>query len=192
MDRISHLYDDYKDIIDEFGKDRIQERFNDLYVAYDKFISKCGFQESVKINDYILTHAIMDYFTDISRLKHFHKITRTNSFKVISYEISWLLRRKPLQVLKEDDEELVYINEKFVLSYIMSYLTQLVGTDFYDDLKPKNQEAFDGFIDSMYYYLKYRNCSSQALEFALLSFGAGVVAANHDLNMEEDSSKGGE
>lgn len=64
MDRISHLYDDYKDIIDEFGKDRIQERFNDLYVACDEFISKCGFQESVKINDYILTHAIMDYFTD--------------------------------------------------------------------------------------------------------------------------------
>ncbi len=132
-------------------------------------------------------HAVLDYFTDISRLKHFHKITRTNSFKVISYEISWLLRRKPLQVLEDGREELVYINEKFVLSYIMSYLTHLVGTDFYDDLKPKNQEAFDGFIDSLYYYLKYRNCNSQALELALLSFGAGIVAANHDLNMNTDS-----
>ena len=186
MDRISHLYEDYADILEEFGRDRIQDRFSDLYSSYEKFIIDGGLSADVRINDFILMHAILDYFTDVSRLKRFHKISRTNTFKVVSYEISWLLRRKPLQVLTDNNEELVYINEKFILSYIVSYFSQLVGSDFYDGLTPENQKSFDGFIDSLYYYLKYRNCSSQTLEFALLSFGAGVVASNHNLHEEKD------
>lgn len=186
MDRISHLYDDYADILKEFGKNRIQERFSDIYMAYQKFIQKNNLENVVRINDFTLMHAILDYFTDISRLKRFHKISHTNTFKIVSYEISWLLRRKPLQILEDDDEELVYINEKFVLSYIMSYLTELVGEDFYDKLSQENQEAFDGYIDSLFYYLKYRNCNSQALELALLNFGAGIVAANHNLHIKND------
>ena len=181
MDKITHIYDSYKDILDEFGKEYVQERFNDLYTAYDAFINDRNLQEKVKINSFILAHAILDYFTDISRLKHFHKIQQPNSFKVISYEICWLLRRKPLQVIKDEEEELVYINEKFVLSYLMSYLTQLVGSDFYDKLSKECQASFNGFIDTLYYYLKYRNCNSQTLEFALLSFGAGVVSTNTPL-----------
>lgn len=70
----------------------------------------------------------------------------------------------------------------------MSYLTQLVGGDFYDKLSQENQDAFDGYIDSLFYYLKYRNCNSQALELALLNFGAGVVAANHNLHIENGLS----
>lgn len=184
MDKISILYDDYTDIVSEFGKDRIQERFQDLCVAYQKFIADRKLEKEVKLNTYTLMHAVLDYFTDISRLKKFHQIKRTNSFKIIAYELNWLLRRKPLQILEDDKEELVYINEKFVLSYIMSYFEQLVGKGFYDRLKKTNQDAIEGYIDSLYYYLKYRNCSSQALEFALLSFGAGVAATGTTLTKE--------
>lgn len=184
MDKISILYDDYLDIVLEFGKDRIQERFQDLCVAYNKFIDERKLNKSVRLNSYTLMHAVLDYFTDISRLKKFHKIKRTNSFKIIAYELSWLIRRKPLQILEDEKEELVYINEKFILSYVMSYFTQLVGFDFYDKLEENNRKAIDGYIDSFYYYLKYRNCNSQALEFALLSFGAGVAATNSVLTDE--------
>lgn len=184
MDKISTLYDNYSDIINEFGKSKIQERFQDLYIAYNKFIEDKQVNNSVQLNSFTLMHAVLDYFTDISRLKRFHKIKRTNSFKIIAYELSWLVRRKPLQILEDDKEELVYINEKFILSYIMSYFTQLVGFDFYDKLEEKNKKAFDGYVNSLYYYLKYRNCSSQSLEFALLSFGAGVAVANGIISEE--------
>lgn len=184
MDKISTLYDNYSDIINEFGKSKIQERFQDLYIAYNKFIEDKQVNNSVQLNSFTLMHAVLDYFTDISRLKRFHKIKRTNSFKIIAYELSWLVRRKPLQILEDDKEELVYINEKFILSYIMSYFTQLVGFDFYDKLEENNKKAFDGYVNSLYYYLKYRNCSSQSLEFALLSFGAGVAAANGIISEE--------
>lgn len=181
MDKIAIVYDGYGDILDEFGEERIQERFQDLYVAYQKFIKDLKIEDNVKINAYTLMHAVLDYFTDISRLKKFHKIVKTNSFKIMAYEISWLLRRKPLQILKDETEELVYINEKFVLSYIMSYFSKLVGADFYNKLSDENRKVIDGYMDSLYYYLKYRSCNSQALELALLSFGAGVGATNFKL-----------
>lgn len=181
MNKISVVYDEYKDILDEFGEERIQERFQDLYVAYDKFIKDTEIEKDVKLNTYTLMHAVLDYFTDISRLKKFHKIKKANSFKVTSYELSWLIRRKPIQILSDEKEELIYINEKFILTYVMSYFSQIVGIDFYEKLNNENRKVVDGFIKSFYYYLKYRNCSSQALEFALISFGAGVAATNFSL-----------
>lgn len=184
MGKIEILYDDYKDIYEEFGKDTIRERFQNFCVAYEAFIRNNNLEDKVKLNTHSLLHAILDYFTDISRLKRFHKIKRSNSFKVTAYEISWILRRKPLQILLDNKEELVYINEKFVLSYVMNYFTELIGYDFLPSLKEENGKAVKGYIDSFYYYLKYRNCNSQSLEFALLSIGAGIAATNCELSDE--------
>lgn len=188
MGKIESLYEDYKDICQEFGEDVIRERFQNFCVAYEEFISNNRLNGKVQLNTRTLLHAILDYFTDISRLKSFHKIRRTNSFKVTAYEVSWLLRRKPLQILQDDIEELVYVNEKFVLSYIMNYFTQLIGYDFLSELKEKNERAVKGYINSLYYYLKYRNCNSQTLEFALLSVAAGIAATNCELSKEMQNS----
>ncbi len=178
MDKIAILYETYHDIVEEFGESVIQERITNLIVAYDEFIDLKHLRDSVKLDTYILTHAILDHFTDLSRLKSFHHIMKENIFKVKSYELSWLLRRKPLQIVGCEGEETVYVNEKFVLSYIMTFFTELVGYDFYKALQQTNQRVFDGYIDSLYYYLKFRNCNPQALELALLSFGAGLAASN--------------
>lgn len=184
MDKIELLYDNYKDICEEFGAVTIRERFQDFYAAYDEFININKLNGKVRLNTHSLLHAILDYFTDISRLKSFHKIKRINSFKITAYEISWILRRKPLQIIQDDTEELVYINEKFVLSYVMNYFTKLIGYDFLPTLKEENTKAVKGYINSLYYYLKYRNCNSQILEFALLSIGAGIAATNCELSNE--------
>ena len=194
MDKITQNYELYSDIISEFTEERIQERFQDFYNAYDDFIKKMNLEKKVRINSYTLWHAVLDYFTDISRLKKFHKIERINTFKIMAYELSWLIRRKPLQIIVDEDkygdrekaEALVFINEKFVLSYIVSYFTKLIGYDFYETLNEQNKACFDGYLDSLFYYLKYRNCSSQTLEFALLSFGAGIAATNVKISYSEE------
>lgn len=188
MGKIEVLYDDYRDVYQEFGSNTIRERFQNFCVAYETFIGDNKLDGKVILNTRSLLHAILDYFTDVSRLKGFHKIKRANSFKETAYEISWILRRKPLQILVDDREELVYINEKFILSYIMNYFTQLVGYDFFASLKEENSKAVKGYIDSLYYYLKYRNCNSQTLEFALLSIGAGIAATNCELSEEMRNS----
>lgn len=183
MAKIETLYDSYDDIVKEFGKRIIRSRFQDLLLEYEKFLKENSLTENqAKINTFCLMHAVLDYFTDISRLKRFHKIERVNSFKVTAYQVNWLLRRKPIQIVKDEDEKLVYINEKFILTYIMGRFNNLLGYDFYPTLKKENQKVILGYIDSLYYYLKYRNCTSQVLEFALLSIGAGIAACNLDIS----------
>lgn len=175
MDRIQEIYASYGDIINEVGVDTVRQRFMDLNQAYVDFVNNENISDKVIINSFMLIHSIMDYFTDISRLKDFHKIDFTNSYKTLSYEISWLLRRKPIQVLQDELEELVYINEKFVLSYTINFLITSKESTRYQDLSKVRQQCFNGFIESFYYHLKYRNCSAQSLELALLSFEAGLT-----------------
>ena len=43
----------------------------------------------------------MDYFADIQRLKDFHGIELANKNKIVAYEAHWILRRKPIQIVKE-------------------------------------------------------------------------------------------
>ena len=175
MDKIQEIYESYGDVLRKIGANKIEQRYMDLYQAYMEFINSEGIAEKVKINSFILAHAIMDYFTDISRLKDFHKIEFTNTYKTMAYEISWLLRRKPIQVIKDEEESLVYINEKFILSYTISFLTKNEERTFYEDWSEAKRQSFNGFIESFYYYLKFRNCNAQTLELALLSFEAGLL-----------------
>ncbi len=175
MDRIREIYESYGDITEKVGIDIVKKRFMDLNQAYVDFINSENIADKVTINSFMLIHAIMDYFTDITRLKDFHKIDFTNSYKTMAYEISWLLRRKPIQVLVDQQEELVYINEKFILSYAINFITTTKESIRYQDLSEIRRQCFNGFIESFYYHLKYRNCSAQSLELALLSFEAGVT-----------------
>lgn len=175
MDRIQEIYESYGDITEKVGVDIIEKRFMDLNQAYVDFINSENIADKVTINSFMLIHAILDYFTDITRLKDFHKIDFTNSYKTMAYEISWLLRRKPIQVIADQQEELVYINEKFILSYAINFITTTKESIRYQDLSEIRRQCFNGFIESFYYHLKYRNCSAQSLELALLSFEAGVT-----------------
>lgn len=186
MDKIQEIYEDYSDIVSKIGLKKIEQRYMDLYQAYIEFVNVEEIGDKVKINKLMLMNAVMDYFTDISRLKDFHKIDKTNFYKNIAYEICWLLRRKPIQVMEDEEPKLVYINEKFILSYTINFLTRGENNTKYDKLPENRKKAFDGFIESFYYYLKFRNCNAQSLELALLSFEAGLVLNSHELEESEE------
>lgn len=175
MDKIQEIYESYNDIVNKFGIKTVQQRVLDLNQAYDDFINSENISDKVTINSFMLVHAIMDYYTDISRLKDFHKIDNENSYKTLAYQINWLLRRKPIQVLEDGQEELVYINEKFILSYTFNFITSCKESIQYYDLSTLKKECFNGYIESFYYFLKFRNCDAQALELALLSFESGLT-----------------
>lgn len=123
-------------------------------------------------------HAIMDYFTDITRLKGFHDISKINQDKIIAYECCWLLKRKPIQILKDDCEELIYVNEKFILGILVNHLT---GGKIDSLVNP----VLERFCDVLLYYLKYRDCDSKILEMLISSFKAGNATEKIDYKSQK-------
>ncbi len=169
INKIKTEYKSYSSIVDKIGEARIEERLGAIHEIYKKFLKQTCYEDKtdIIINDRILMHAILDYFADITRLKEFHDIKRINQDKIISYECSWLLRRKPIQVLRDDKEELIYVNEKFVFGILVNHL---ILTKF---KKISQADLLNGFCETLLYYLKFRQCEPKILEMIILSFKAG-------------------
>lgn len=175
MDNISEIYSDYSDVIECFGEKETKQFYMNLFQSCEDFIKRVKVDDYVKINTRVLTHSVMDCITDLVRLSEFHHINQTNEYKKLAYETYWFLRRKPIQILN-NDEDLVFINEKFLLSYTLSVLTN--NLDLQISTTDITKKSFEGFLETYYYYLKYRDCNPRALEMIYLSFSAGGILCN--------------
>jgi hypothetical protein len=163
-------YEKYKGVIEQFTEARIIKRYHRLLMGAQGFIQGMGYNGHVVCNETMLMFAVLGYYSDIMRLKDFHRIDRTNDSKVFAFETSWLLKRRPLQVKDSNDQKYAFCNEKFALSQIMLWLKEGenkndAGVLAYKDLK--------FFSDTLFYHLKYRNYDPQTLELMLVSFMAG-------------------
>ena len=169
IENIKAEFTDYSDIISKVGINKIMERFTSILNIYKKFAIQADFVdgEDIILNERVLMHAILDYFTDITRLKNFHDIEQINQDKIIAYEVSWFLKRKPIQVLKYSNEALIYVNEKFLLGILANHLLM----DKKDEIS-KNK-IINSYCDMLFYYLKFRNCDAKVLEIIISSFKAG-------------------
>ena len=141
MNTIEKIYTNYDGLLEEFSEEVIQSRYAVFYEEIEEFAKSLGIREKIQISESLLSHAVLDYFTDISRLKHFHQAKHINSLKVISYETYWLLRRKPIQILVEDEtsDAMAFLNEKFVFSRIAKYL---MGDGKRVILSPETKKGF--------------------------------------------------
>lgn len=120
-----------------------------------------------------LTHAVMDYFSDIQRLKDYQKIDHVNEIKIKAYETFWLLKRKPLQLMNQlDDDRNLYVNEKILLTRLTGFLLE---DNINMPIVEEKSVAYRNFLDTLYYYLKFRRCDAQSIELMLLAFKAGQV-----------------
>jgi hypothetical protein len=162
-------YHQYSDLIAEFGKTRFEKRYVEILDSLYEFIKQFDYSEKVRVNEFTLGYILFDYFADISRLKLFHKIDKVNEIKILAYESYWLLRRKPLQSIK-DDKETIFVNEQFVFTRILQF--------FNDEKEDRSSLLYDRknlrfFTDSLFYFLKFRTIDAQSIEFFLLSFQSG-------------------
>lgn len=138
----------------------------------EKFYDENDLEGKVYFNDVIFENCLIDILIDIARLKHFHDIDLVNYIKLISYTASWIIKRKPFQVLEGASEEYIYINEKFALSLLL----QAVG--FFDAnmrIKEGKEEKLTKNVSLMFYHLKYRNINPQTLELLLVGIDNGKL-----------------
>ena len=82
--------------------------------------------------------------------KKFHHIHHINETKVIAYETFWLLRRKPLQVVTQrQDDFLAFINAKI---RFLQTCGILVGNRKDQVLREQDKKAFMNYLDTLYYF----------------------------------------
>ena len=159
----------YEYLIDQFGEQTIKDRYSSMEKRALAFIEENKLTEKVALNHNILNVVILDYFADLARMKDFEGIERANKNKITSFMAYWWLRRQPLQLMIDDvnQEELVYINEKF--------MTTFIAKDFmFLDNKAMNSEKCKKCLKHIYYHLKYRVYTAQTLELMLMAADTGI------------------
>jgi hypothetical protein len=76
----------YKFLTFHFTGKRIVERFRNLYDKTREILKAMKVEDSVRIDREAFQNFILDYFTDILRVKMFQKIEHTNVNKIYGYE----------------------------------------------------------------------------------------------------------
>lgn len=164
--------DTYRSLIKKIGEKAINEFMAFLQEQCEHFLQGASYKGSVVCNDRILFHAILDYYSDIERLKQFHPVENVRTNKVFAYIAYWILRRKPLQFVTNNIEETdIFVNERFAMFLVINECL-LEGVNY--ALGVDEQKKFDEYLDFLFYYFKYRECSPQALELLIETFKMGI------------------
>lgn len=186
MRHLIFAYLSCEDLIEEFGEEQIIERYNALYEEMSIFISQNKVFEQAEVNKSILASVIIDYFYDIKRIKGFHtKISKTNSEKVIAYTAYWILHRRPIQVKNSilNDFKTSTLNERFVLQYILDYLSE---RERKSHILLRENLGLKNFNQFLLYYLIYRPCDAQSLEMIITAFLAGQIYEQVDSDISSE------
>ena len=134
------------------------------YIKYDELITLVG-HEVIESRIQQVSQEMLDFLT-------FNKL---NEIKIKAYETFWLLKRKPLQLKGQvEDDKFLYVNEKFLLTRLTSFM---LGDDINKPIVCENSTMFKNFLDTLYYYLKFRKCDAQSMELMLLAFKAGQLVS---------------
>lgn len=162
-------------------QEELNESFSDEYIynagvlihsLAEEFYIENHLEGKVYFNDEIFGNCLIDILVDIARLKHFHDIDLVNYIKLISYTASWIIKRKPFQLIEGIGEGYLYINEKFALSLLL----HAVG--YFDANARIKEDEIDKItkgISTIFYHLKYRNTNPQTLELLLVGIDNGKL-----------------
>ena len=165
------VHGDYQFLIDYYGEDFLQKRYDTIKKYLEDYINIKGLVNKVIISEPLLCNLVVDYFVDIFRLKDFQDIELVNDQKIYAYTAYWMLRRKPLQLIEPDSvNDLGFVNEEMVASYLYSYLY----------LEPKGvsivsskTDDFNEFENNLLYTFMYRDYSPKMIESLIYAFKAG-------------------
>ena len=163
----------YQFLTKYFKKEDIYQRFENIFIQLESIINEMGVSSKVRIDEALLQQSVLDYFTDIARIKHFHEI-KVNEPKIYSYGIFWLLRRSPIQLKEPVDEVYTYINEKAAISILFTKMLKELGVDVSKNDK-RIISMIDNYIDLLYYNFKFRLYTQQSLELMIAAFFCGSI-----------------
>lgn len=160
--------DHYQFLLSYFPDNIIFFRFKTLLSNTIAILKKRNITDKVRIDLESFKMMILDYFTDIARLKDFQDIEHTNVQKIYGYQLYWFLRRHPIQIIQEFPKNFD-INEKVAIALFLPRILKEAGID---QNKPSGTAA-KNFINLLFYNMKYRTYTPQSLELMIEAFLVG-------------------
>lgn len=162
----------YNHLFKEFGEDRMNRRVLALKKEIEAGLAAfdIDLDKDVYINEPLLFQAVLDYFEDIYKLKKFEGIKKTNKQKIYGYSLFWVLRRKPIQIRKECDKKLVFLNETICVHILFA---KIIKNKLGEIAKVDSKKISEGILymlQNLHYNLKYRTYTAQTLELFLDGF----------------------
>lgn len=158
-----------EDTIRTFGKSKVETRFNTLYQEINMFITNNGFSEFLIVDSKLLAMTVHDYFININESRQFQSIQHVDEQKIVSCTAYWLLRRKPIQIYNESEQyanKFATINERFVLLYVLDYLSDRLGND-HMLLQSQSNKKIKTMIDMLFYLFIKGLQSAQSLQLII-------------------------
>lgn len=159
---------DYDIILKYYSIEEVKERFGIWYSDAKRFIEKKGLSDKAIINTRRLGYAICDYFIDIIRMKEFHGIEHANLSKVYAYSCYWFVRRQPIQLIDDVENENLYINELFAVNNLIAKLRRHSS-----NVDIINKQSLLELGKLWLYNFKFRLFTAQTLEMTIFSFFVG-------------------
>ena len=81
MNNIENTYVNYDELVSMVKPEVIESRIRQIGQEMIDFLKINQLEEEAYIHEMALTHAVMDYFSDIQRLKDYQKIEHVNEIK---------------------------------------------------------------------------------------------------------------
>lgn len=167
----------YQFLLKYFSREKIFGRSKALWNEVVTVLEKFPFAGKLRIDEESFQMFIIDYFTDIVRIKDFHNIERVNTNKIYAYSLYWFLRRRPVQIVEPTDNNFA-INEKVALMVFFPKMLNEAGIIY---TKETQNEALRNrlatFANLFFYNLKYRTYTQQSLELMIEAFLCGCNVA---------------
>jgi hypothetical protein len=174
MSSAGYLKDaNYQFLLEYYPGNTIFRAFNRLRSDVVNVIKGRGLEHNVIIDDESLENAILDFFTDMARLKDFHNITHEKHQKVYAYELYWFIRRHPVQITTPSINDFD-INEKVAIGVFFPKILEYAGINYRKDVpKMRDRTPLFDFVNLLFYNLKYRSFNQQSLELMIEAFVSG-------------------
>lgn len=166
--------DSYSFLLSEFPGNIIYDRYKALLTQIVAIVNEFGLgNDDVFINTDNLCQSLLDYFTDISRIKEFHGMEKINVQKIYSYTLYWFLKRNPIQIRRQLDNKFNSINEKVALIMLVPRIFIEQNVELPADDNGKAEKKLIEFLKLLYYNFKFRVYTQQSLELMLSAFFSG-------------------
>jgi hypothetical protein len=179
MSTAGYIDEHYQFLLEYFPGNIMFLRFKTLWYEVVKIVKSKKLEEKIRIDEESFQMMVLDYFTDIARVRYFQQIDHANVNKIYGYQLYWFLRRHPIQIVQSVPDNFD-INEKVAIALFLPKILRDTGIEYSKASQDSLYKTeLSDFVNLLFYNFKYRTYTQQSLELMIKAF-----SCSHLINRE--------